>query len=261
MKLGAALRLPPALAATPVKTLVAAISLVGITTAATVSVILIGSNAAVSPPSHPPVAGSNFGSPTQPGGSPLIVVPKQRKPGATGAPTPSVNPTPSVASSTASTTPSPGSIPSTPSTPPTSNPTGPGTLPKAPVKSKPVTVTVNIPVLVVVPPPAFVPPVVPPPAVVPPTVTPPPVVPPVVVPPVVKPPKPPKPPKPSRPPCTDHDGHKPPGSGHDDGLGDGKNGGDKDPKPKSADGGSQGSGHPYPHPTPPPCSHPTHHGH
>ena len=47
VKLGAGLHLPSALAATSTKTLVAAASLVGIATAATVSVIVVGSNAVV----------------------------------------------------------------------------------------------------------------------------------------------------------------------------------------------------------------------
>ena len=79
MKLWAAFHLP-ALAATSTKTVVAAVSLVGITTVATASVILIGSNAVVSPQSsqHQPVAGSNFGGSPFSNGSTVVVVPKPK---------------------------------------------------------------------------------------------------------------------------------------------------------------------------------------
>ena len=80
MKLGAAFRLPSALAATSVKTVIAAASLVGITTAATAGVIMLGSNAIVSPKTPQAAAGQFFDATPTPGGNIIIVGPNRRHP-------------------------------------------------------------------------------------------------------------------------------------------------------------------------------------
>ena len=97
MKLGAALRLPSALAATSVKTVIAAASLVGITTAATAGVIMLGSNAIVSPKTPPAAAGRFFDASPVPGGNTVIVVPKPTVQQHVAPPTPKVAPVPTPA--------------------------------------------------------------------------------------------------------------------------------------------------------------------
>ena len=56
--------------------MIAAASLVGITTAATAGVIMLGSNAIVSPKTPPAAAGQFFDSAPLPGGNPVITVPR-----------------------------------------------------------------------------------------------------------------------------------------------------------------------------------------
>ncbi len=113
MKLGAAFHLPSALAATSTKTVIAAVGLVGVTTAATAGVVLLGSQAAVHNADHAPGSGpSESAGPSQTGRPGVIVVPNgARSPRATtGGSHAEPTQTPSSSSSAPSPSPSPSDV-------------------------------------------------------------------------------------------------------------------------------------------------------
>lgn len=115
MKLAGLLKLPSALAATSTKTVVTAALLAGVTSAATATVVVIGSNA-ISPTPHAasgqPSDGFIVGA--KPGTTPLVVVPKSSS-SASSKPTHSPSPT---TTPFATTTPSATSTPSAAAPPP-----------------------------------------------------------------------------------------------------------------------------------------------
>ena len=88
MKLVGLFKLPSALAATSTKTVVTAALLAGVTSAATASVVVIGSNAISPAPRHAASGQPNGGfiGGANPGTTPLIVVPKSSA-AASGKPT------------------------------------------------------------------------------------------------------------------------------------------------------------------------------
>jgi len=123
----AALHLSAALAGATSKTVVVAGLLVGVTTAATASVVVIGSSAIVphSTTAHNP--GSQFIVTPNSGGTPVVVVPRSQKPSASASGSASATPSGSVsASATASNTGSPSVSTSQSATSlPRANPTPP----------------------------------------------------------------------------------------------------------------------------------------
>lgn len=108
MKLVGLFKLPAALAATSTKTVVTAALLAGVTSAATATVVVIGSNAISPTPQHAASGQPNDGFilGTKPGTTPLIVVPKSSasassKPPHSASPSPTPSATPSATSTPA----------------------------------------------------------------------------------------------------------------------------------------------------------------